>query len=71
MEIGLFISFDIVTVLGELNPQHFCLGVGGDTNFPVPPASAFNPQKLDTDAWLAVASALGLSPSCFVGRGKG
>ena len=59
MEVSLMISYDIVTQLTEVkNPQHFCIQAGGDTNFPVPPATRFDPlNDTFTDSWIAAAKA--------------
>ena len=59
-EVSLMISFDIVTSLTEVpNPQHFCIQAGGDSGFPVPPASRFAPSSdVDfTQSWMAAAAA--------------
>ena len=58
-EVSLMISYDIVTQLTEVpNPQHFCIQAGGDANFPVPPATRFNPSNdTFTDSWIAAAKA--------------
>ncbi len=50
--------YDLITQLPDVpNPQHFCINAGGDSGFPVPPASSFNPSNLSTDNWMAAASA--------------
>ena len=48
-EIGAMFSFDMVTeLLDNRNGQHFCINVGGDRGFPVPPASnKIKPRQLD------------------------
>ena len=69
LEIGLFISFDMFTTQQPSgNPQHFCLAAGGDRGFAVPPASAFRPAKLDTDAWVAAAVAVGARYAVLVAQ---
>lgn len=59
-EVSLMISYDIITHLTEVaNPQHFCIQAGGDSDFPVPPATRFNPSS-DVDftlSWMAAAKA--------------
>jgi alpha-L-fucosidase len=68
-EVGLFISFDMISVLPAVpNAQHFCLAAGGDRGFPVPPPSAYAPSALSTDAWLAAATALGARYSVLVAQ---
>lgn len=59
MEVALMISYDMITHLTEVpNPQHFCIQAGGDANFPVPPATRFNPSNdTFTDSWMAAAKA--------------
>ena len=58
-EVSLMISFDMITMLTEVpNPQHFCIQAGGDSGFPVPPASRFAPAEAGfTDSWMAAAAA--------------
>lgn len=57
-EVALMISYDLITQLPDVpNPQHFCIGAGGDSGFPVPPPAAFSPAALDTDNWMAAARA--------------
>ena len=57
-EVALMISYDMITQLPDVpNPQHFCIQAGGDSGFPVPPASAFNPEGLSTDYWMQAAAA--------------
>jgi hypothetical protein len=59
-EVSLMVSFDIVTSLTEVpNPQHFCIQAGGDSGFPVPPATRFAPSSdVDfTQSWVAAARA--------------
>ena len=68
-EIGMFLCFDMISVLISVpNAQHFCLGVGGDMGFPLPPPSAYAPAALDTDSWLAAAVALGAKYTIFVAQ---
>ena len=69
LEIGLFISFDMFTTQQPNgNNQHFCLAAGGDRGFAVPPASAYRPARLDTNAWLAAAVALGARYAVLVAQ---
>lgn len=57
-EVSLMISYDLITQLPDVpNPQHFCIQAGGDSGFPVPPPTTFNPAALDTDNWMAAARA--------------
>lgn len=57
-ELSLMISYDLITQLPNVsNPQHFCINAGGDSGFPVPPPSLFNPSNLSTDSWIAAAVA--------------
>ena len=59
-EVSLMISFDIITSLTEVpNPQHFCIQAGGDSGFPLPPATRFAPSSdVDfTQSWMAAAAA--------------
>jgi len=66
-EIGAMISFDMITELtNESNSQHFCIDVGGDRGFPLPPASAYAPSQLSTDSWLDAAVAMGAKYSVLV-----
>jgi len=59
-EVSLMISYDMITQLTDVpNPQHFCIDAGGDSNFPVPPATDFNPSNLNTSNWIAAANAVG------------
>jgi alpha-L-fucosidase len=58
-EVSVMISYDLITQLPDVpNPQHFCINAGGDSGFPVPPPSAFNPSNLSTDSWIAAALAV-------------
>ena len=59
MEISFMISYDLITQLTEVpNPQHFCINAGGDSGFPVPPPTRFNPSnETFTDSWMAAAKA--------------
>lgn len=67
-EVGAMISYDLITQLtNESNPQHFCIGAGGDKGFAVPDPSAFNPTNLSTDNWVQAAIAMGASYSLLVG----
>jgi alpha-L-fucosidase len=66
-EVSLMISYDIVTQLTDVpNPQHFCIDAGGDSNFPVPPATDFNPSNLNTSQWIEAANAVGAGFSLLV-----
>ena len=66
-EIGAMISFDMITELtAESNPQHFCINVGGDRGFAVPPATDYAPASLSTDSWLDAAVAMGAKYSVLV-----
>jgi alpha-L-fucosidase len=66
-EIGAMFSFDMVTeLLDNRNGQHFCINVGGDRGFPVPPASTYNPTKLNTDNWMQAAQAMGAKYSVLI-----
>jgi len=59
-EVSLMVSFDIITSLTEVpNPQHFCIQAGGDSGFPVPPATRFAPSSdVDfTQSWVAAGRA--------------
>jgi hypothetical protein len=61
------ISYDMITQLVNVsNPQHFCLGAGGDTGFAVPPAKDFAPANLSTDQWLEAASLIGAKYAVIV-----
>jgi alpha-L-fucosidase len=66
-EIGAMFSFDMVTeLLDNRNGQHFCINVGGDRGFPVPPASTWNPTKLNLDNWMDAAEAMGAKYSVLI-----
>jgi hypothetical protein len=68
-EVSLMVSYDIVTQLTEVpNPQHFCIQAGGDSGFPVPPASRFDPSNATrfTDSWMAAARAAGAGYTLLV-----
>ncbi len=66
-EIGAMISFDMITELTSVaNSQHFCINVGGDRGFALPPATAYAPAKLSTDSWLDAAVAMGAKYSVLV-----
>ena len=59
-EVSLMISYDMITQLTNVpNPQHFCIDAGGDSNFPVPPATDFNPSNLNTSQWIEAAQVVG------------
>lgn len=59
-EVSLMISYDMITQITNVpNPQHFCIDAGGDSNFPVPPATDFNPSNLNTSNWIDAANAVG------------
>jgi alpha-L-fucosidase len=66
-EIGAMISFDMITELTNVsNSQHFCINVGGDRGFALPPATAYAPSQLSTDSWLDAAVAMGAKYSVLV-----
>jgi hypothetical protein len=66
-EIGVLVSIDMITMLPNVsNPQHFCIGVGGDSGFAVPPPSTWAPMQINTDQWLAAAAALGAKYAVLV-----
>ena len=66
-EIGAMISFDMITELTSVgNSQHFCIDVGGDRGFALPPATAYAPSQLSTDSWLDAAVAMGAKYSVLV-----
>jgi alpha-L-fucosidase len=66
-ELGMFIHFDI-----EVFDEHYSHAHPvADTNRPALgaiPASRFNPTKLDTDQWLAVAKSLGAKYAVFTAK---
>ena len=66
-EIGAMISFDMITELTNVtNSQHFCIDVGGDRGFALPPATNYAPALLSTDSWLDAAVAMGAKYSVLV-----
>jgi hypothetical protein len=67
-EISLMISFDMITLLTDVpNPQHFCINAGGDSNFPLPPATSFTPsEEIFTDSWMDAATAVGAGYTLLV-----
>jgi len=68
-EVALMISYDMITQLTEVpNPQHFCIQAGGDSGFPVPPATRFDPSNATrfTDSWMAAARAAGAGYTLLV-----
>ncbi len=66
-EVSLMISYDMVTQLTEEpNPQHFCIDAGGDSGFPVPPPSRFDPSALNTSQWMDAARAVGAGYTLLV-----
>ena len=61
-------SFGMITMMQNVsNTQFFCLGVGGSGGW-VPPASYFNPEKLDLDNWLDAAAAFGAKYAVLVAQ---
>lgn len=50
----------------EPNGQHFCLWAGGDSGFPVPPATTFSPSNLNASNWVAAATAVGAGYTLLV-----
>jgi len=68
-ELGIMVSYDMITQLTDVpNPQHFCIGAGGDKNLTVPPASAFNPTDLAAAPaqWMDVAESFGAKYAVYV-----
>jgi alpha-L-fucosidase len=68
-ELGVMISYDLITQLTDVpNPQHFCIGAGGDKNLTIPPASAFNPVDLAAAPaqWMDVTQSLGAKYAVYV-----
>lgn len=58
-EIGAFFSFNMITMLANINnTQYFCLGVGGEGGW-LPSPDTFNPDKLDVGQWVQAAVAMG------------
>jgi len=65
-EVTAMVSFDMITVLTNVsNAQHFCIGVGGDPDAPLPPPTTFQLSNLDTDQWAQVAASFGASYIVF------
>lgn len=68
-ELGVMISYDMVTQLTSVpNPQHFCIGAGGDHNLTMPDPSAFNPTNLaEAPAqWMEVTQSVGAKYAVYV-----
>ena len=57
----------MITELTEVNNgQHFCINVGGDRGFALPPATRWSPSKLSTDQWMQAVTAMGAKYSVLV-----
>lgn len=66
-DMSLMISYDLITQMpDEPNGQHFCYWAGGDSGFPLPPATTFNPTALNASNWVAAASAVGAGYTLLV-----